>query len=278
MLSVHTAALAALVVSGVGACAVTVPKELLDARAAYDRARHGRAATLAASDLDRAKSALRNAEQAFHDEPRAQTTRDMAYVALRRSQLAEVTASRTAEANMLQQAALDLQMAQAQKQDETSGALTLAQAARATARLKTDEADQRSKALEVRLNKLADVKEDARGTIVTLSGSALFRANKATLRPGAESRLNDVSDALLSSKERGITVEGYTDSRGSDEANDALSQQRAEAVRGYLVSRGYEGARITARGLGKLQPIASNDNAEGRANNRRVEIVLAPVN
>jgi outer membrane protein OmpA-like peptidoglycan-associated protein len=270
-------ALAAVFASGFGACAVAVPKELTDARAAYDRASHGPAVTLAPTDLHKAKSALNQAELAFREDPKEQGTRDLAYVALRRSQLAEVTASRASEAGVKEQAEQDLQRAQAQKQAETSGALTQAQADLSASRLKTDEANLRTKALEERLAKLADVKEDARGTIVTLSGSVLFPSNKATLLPAAEARLNDVSEALMSTKERGITIEGYTDSRGSDDTNIALSQRRAEAVRTYLVARGYEGDRIQARGLGKSQPIASNDNAEGRANNRRVEIVLAPM-
>jgi outer membrane protein OmpA-like peptidoglycan-associated protein len=266
-----------LLACGITACAVAVPKELADARSAYDRASHGQAATLAPSDLHKAKTALNDAEQAFRDNPEEQATRDRAYVALRRSQLAEVMASRAAETNVKEQAEQDLQKAQAEKQTQTTGALNQAQADLATAQQKTDEADRRTKALEERLTKLAEVKEDARGTIVTLSGSVLFPSNKATLLPAAETRLNEVSDALLSTKERGITIEGYTDSRGADDANVALSQRRAEAVRAYLVSRGYEGDRIQARGLGKSQPIASNDSAEGRANNRRVEIVLAPI-
>jgi outer membrane protein OmpA-like peptidoglycan-associated protein len=233
--------------------------------------------TLAPTDLHKAKSALSQAEQAFRDDPKEQGTRDLAYVALRRSQLAEVMASRASEVSVKEQAEQDLKKAQAQKQTETTGALTQAQADLTAARLKTDEANLRTKALEERLTKLADVKEDARGTIVTLSASVLFPSNNATLLPAAETRLNDVSEALLSTKERNITIERYTDSRGSDDTNIALSQRRAEAVRSYLVSRGYEGDRIQAHGLGKSQPIASNDNAEGRANNRRVEIVLAPM-
>lgn len=278
MINTHKFALAAVfLASGLGACAVAVPKELADARTAYDRASHGPAATLAPSDLHKAKSALNSAEEAFRDEPDDQATRDLAYVALRRSQFAEVMASRASEVNIKEQAEQDLKKAQAQKQAETTGALSQAQTDLAASRQKIDEANLRTKALEERLTKLADVKEDARGTVVTLSGSVLFPSNKATLLPEAETRLHEVSEALLSSKERSITIEGYTDSRGSDDANIALSQRRAEAVRNYLVSRGYEGDRIQARGLGKSQPIASNDNAEGRANNRRVEIVLAPM-
>lgn len=276
MRNTHRIGLAALFVGGLGACAVAVPKELADARTAYDRASHGQAASLAPSDLHKAKTALDRAEEAFRDEPSEQATRNLAYVALRKTELAEVMASRASEGNVKEKAEQDLQNAQAQKQTETTGALNQANADLAASRQKTDDANQRNKALEERLTKLADVKQDARGTILTLSGSVLFPSNKATLLPAAETRLNDVSDALLSNKERSITIEGYTDSRGTDDANVALSQRRAEAVRAYLVSRGYEGDRIQARGLGKSQPIASNDNAEGRANNRRVEIVLAP--
>lgn len=277
MLNTHTFGFSVLLVGALGACSVAVPKELADARSAYDRASHGKAVTLAPSDLHKAKSALSAAEEAFRDEPDDQATRDLAYVALRRSQLAEVMASRAEEGNVKEKAEQELQNAQAQKQTETTGALNQAQADLAAANTKTDEANQRAKAMEERLAKLADVKQDARGTVLTLSGSVLFPSNKSTLLPAAETRLNEVSEALLSNKERKITIEGYTDSRGTDDANIALSQRRAEAVRTYLVSRGYEGDLVQARGLGKSQPIASNDSAEGRANNRRVEIVLAPL-
>jgi outer membrane protein OmpA-like peptidoglycan-associated protein len=260
------------------ACATAVPKELVDARAAYDRASHGQATKLAPADLHKARSALDKAEQAFVSDPGDQSTRDLAYVAQRKSQLAEVTASRASEANTKEQAEQDLGKAQAQKQLDTSGALTQARADLATSQQNATEANLRTKAMEARLSELANVKEDARGTVVTLSGSVLFPSNKSTLLPAAETRLSQVSEALMSSKERSIRVEGYTDSRGTDDANIALSQRRAEAVRTYLVSRGYEPDRIQAQGMGKSQPIASNDNAEGRANNRRVEIVLGPVN
>lgn len=258
------------------ACAVAVPKELADARAAYGRASHGPAATLAPADLHKAKSALDQAELAFVDNPSDQATRDLAYVSQRKSQLAEVMASRAAESNVKDQAEQDLDKAQAQKQLATTGALTQARADLATSEQNASDANQRSKAMEERLARLANVREDQRGTIVTLSGSVLFSSNQSTLLPAAEMRLNEVGEALMTSKERSITIEGHTDSRGTDAANVSLSQRRADAVRSYLVSRGYEPDRIRARGMGRAQPIASNDSAEGRANNRRVEIVLGP--
>jgi len=78
----------------------------------------------------------------------------------------------------------------------------------------------------------------------------------------------------MSVRERNIIVEGHTDSRGSESYNQGLSQRRADAVRNYLVQQGYPGDRIQARGMGKGTPIASNSSSEGRANNRRVEIVI----
>lgn len=266
---------------GLVGCATAVPKELSDARAAYDRASHGEAVTLAPTDLHKAKTALDTAEGAFKDDPDEPATRDLAYVALRRAQLAEVTASRAAKTAVKEGAEEDLQKAQAQQQVDTNVALTKArsdltasQQDTATANQATADANARTKAMEERLLKLANTKTDARGTVVTLSGSVLFASNKSALLPGAEARLNEVSDALLDAKEHNIRIEGYTDSRGSDGRNMILSQERAEAVRTYLVGRGYEADRIRAQGMGKSSPIASNDDAEGRANNRRVEIVI----
>jgi outer membrane protein OmpA-like peptidoglycan-associated protein len=83
-----------------------------------------------------------------------------------------------------------------------------------------------------------------------------------------------VAEVLLTSRERKLTVEGYTDSQGSVNFNLDLSQRRADAVRSYLVERGYQGDLIQAHGLGKGNPIADNGSAEGRANNRRVEIII----
>jgi outer membrane protein OmpA-like peptidoglycan-associated protein len=94
------------------------------------------------------------------------------------------------------------------------------------------------------------------------------------LLPEARSRLDQVSDVLLSTRERNIMVEGHTDSQGSNSYNMDLSQRRADSVRNYIVQRGYESDLIKARGLGEGNPIADNGSAEGRANNRRVEIII----
>jgi outer membrane protein OmpA-like peptidoglycan-associated protein len=83
-----------------------------------------------------------------------------------------------------------------------------------------------------------------------------------------------VANALLAIRARNLIVEGHTDSRGTDAYNRSLSQRRADAVRDYLIQRGYPAEHIQSRGQGEGSPIASNASAEGRANNRRVEIVI----
>ena len=124
------------------------------------------------------------------------------------------------------------------------------------------------------LDKLAAVKEEARGLVITLSGSVLFASDASTLLPAAQEQLNHVADALLTTKDRKLTIEGHTDSQGSSGYNQGLAQKRADVVRSYLISRGYSADLIQAVGVGEDRPVATNDNAEGRANNRRVEIVV----
>jgi outer membrane protein OmpA-like peptidoglycan-associated protein len=127
------------------------------------------------------------------------------------------------------------------------------------------------------LARIAAVKQEARGTVITLSGSVLFESAQATLLPSALVKLNDVADALTKSDpESRMVVEGHTDSQGTGTFNRELSQRRADSVRDYLVSRGIAADRIRAQGMGSDRPVASNANPEGRANNRRVEIVVEP--
>ena len=102
--------------------------------------------------------------------------------------------------------------------------------------------------------------------------------DKPVLLPTAQTRLAQMADALLQTKERNLTVEGHTDSSGSANYNLDLSQRRAEAVQSFLVGRGYDPARIQATGVGEARQVADNGSAEGRANNRRVEIVVSQDN
>jgi outer membrane protein OmpA-like peptidoglycan-associated protein len=270
----HSVLTALLLGAAVSACAHTVPKELAHARTAYERASHGSTAQRAPAALHKARTSLDTAEQAFEDEGDSQITKDLAYVALRKVQLADVTAVRAAQADVKEQADLAFKQAQARKQADTTEALAQTQAELSASQQDTSAAQRERDALSERLSQLASVREDERGTVVSLSGSLLFPSNKATLTSAAQARLREVSEALMSAPDRQINIEGFTDSRGSDERNMALSQQRADAVRRYLVSRGLPSDRIQAEGKGESQPIASNDDPDGRANNRRVEIVL----
>jgi outer membrane protein OmpA-like peptidoglycan-associated protein len=125
----------------------------------------------------------------------------------------------------------------------------------------------------LRLNKFADVKEDERGTIITLAGGIPFASGKADLKPVAVDRLKIVAE-VLKGTQRTILVEGHTDSTGKAEKNLALSQARAETVRKYLVADGIPDAQIRAVGVGQERPVADNKTSAGRAKNRRVEVVL----
>jgi outer membrane protein OmpA-like peptidoglycan-associated protein len=123
------------------------------------------------------------------------------------------------------------------------------------------------------LGKIAAVRQEARGMVITLSGSVLFASGKSELLPSAQQRLDQVAVALKTGN-RSILIEGYTDSRGSNVHNQQLSQSRAQSVLDYLTPRGVQPDRLRAVGLGSTKPIAENNTAEGRANNRRVEIVI----
>ena len=109
--------------------------------------------------------------------------------------------------------------------------------------------------------------------VLTIPGSVLFATGKSSMMPGAQSKLNEVADALKG-LDRDIIVEGHTDSQGSEASNMTLSQTRANNVRDYLVAHGVPANRIRAEGEGEAKPVADNRTAEGRANNRRVEIIV----
>jgi OOP family OmpA-OmpF porin len=99
-----------------------------------------------------------------------------------------------------------------------------------------------------------------------------FEFNRAQLTPNAETILNGVAETLISSPGFTVELQGHTDSKGSDSYNMNLSQNRAKSVKTYLVNNGVASNRLTARGYGEEQPVASNDNSDGRAQNRRVEL------
>jgi outer membrane protein OmpA-like peptidoglycan-associated protein len=128
--------------------------------------------------------------------------------------------------------------------------------------------------LRLQLNTILETRESARGLIVNIN-DVLFDFNKFTLKPGAREKLAKVAGILLAYPGLKVQLEGHTDSVGTEEYNMKLSNERAGAVRDYLVSQSVLTANLTATGLGKASPVASNDTAAGRQQNRRVEMVVS---
>jgi outer membrane protein OmpA-like peptidoglycan-associated protein len=134
---------------------------------------------------------------------------------------------------------------------------------------------ERIESMQQELSKLAQTRTSDRGFIVTLPG-LFFDSGKSVLKPGARNTLAKIADQLRMNPDARIEIEGHTDSVGTDALNQKLSEKRAAAVRDYLASRGIPGTRITMAGLGEGSPVASNDTAAGRQQNRRVELVISP--
>jgi len=265
------------------ACAASTPTpELVSARQAYDRARTDPTASLVPDSVLSAKQSLDKAEEVHEKDPQSDAERSYAYVAQRRAELA-LALGENAKAKQQADAAA-AQYVQLQDKLRTSAVAQLgaernqvnqlgSQLAQTQAGLSAAEA-RAARAMES-LKKISQVKEEARGMVITLSGQVLFVTGKSELLPAARDQLDQVAAALKDQGEmKPIVVEGYTDSVGSDSANQKLSKDRAEAVRAYLVSKGVPSEKITSVGKGEANPVASNDTPDGRANNRRVEIVV----
>jgi outer membrane protein OmpA-like peptidoglycan-associated protein len=255
-------------------CATAQPsKELVDAREAYSRAEKGKAAQYNPAAVHEAKTALQRAEKSFEDDPDSDAARDDAYVALRRSERAEVEASTMAWQQRQEKAKSEAAQAQAKGLQKAETELAATKAQLEQEKLAREQAEAKAKES---LDKLAAgaVKQDERGTVITLAGGVLFASNKSTLLPGATQSLDQITEALKSEPNKHILIEGHTDSRGSDATNQALSKARADSVAAYFTSRGIPSDRVSTAGLGESRPVADNNTAEGRANNRRVEIVI----
>jgi outer membrane protein OmpA-like peptidoglycan-associated protein len=128
--------------------------------------------------------------------------------------------------------------------------------------------------LSEQLNKVLATRDSARGLIVSMS-DVLFDTGKFSLKTGAREKLAKVAGILIAYPTLAIEVGGYTDNVGGDEMNQKLSENRASAVRDYLVEQGVGTASLTAKGFGNTLPVASNENASGRQENRRVELVVS---
>jgi outer membrane protein OmpA-like peptidoglycan-associated protein len=265
------------------ACGSSAPtQELVDARRAYERAQVSPATEYTPDELLTARQALDRAEAAHEDDPGSNTEAHLAYLAARKAQLAaargEMAQAKASEAKAKATYQAQLEKTATSSQDQlakTRGELEEAREATSTAEAARQAAERRAAAALQSLSQVATVKEEQRGMVITLSGSVLFPSGGATLSPIARQSLDQVAEALKQqAPETPLIIEGHTDSRGSDATNERLSQERAQAVASYLATRGIDESRIQVVGRGEEQPIASNDTTDGRASNRRVEIVV----
>lgn len=288
-----TLAAAALLAAG---CASTQrPESLSRAEGIYERLAATGADTRVAGEMLRAREAISTAQVAVQRRQNREYVGGLSHIALRSAQTAEAADARIAArraADSLQQARLQrlltlsesqrAQLAQQQQLSEQEIAalrernINVTQQADSLRR----EAERANAALQQALQQLrslvveiTNLRETSRGLVISLS-DILFDVNKATLKPGAEANLGRIAAILKQYPDKRISVEGHTDSQGSDEYNMRLSQDRANSVRASLVAGGVPDALITAQGFGEGQPVATNETAAGRQQNRRVEIVL----
>jgi outer membrane protein OmpA-like peptidoglycan-associated protein len=265
------------------------PKALVDARSEFQQAKTGVAIRLDPTDVHEADLALQKAEQAWDSEPDDPNTIDLAVIAQRKAQIAEAQANAlkssqdtdAAKRELMNVTSNQLQAARGQL-DQTKMALNKTQEQlqseqQLSAQQKQQLSDLESKLKDARdtIAKIAAVKDDDRGMVITLQGEVLFKTGKWDLKAGAMAKLDQIADALRG-KEQPIVVYGYTDNVGAADMNMDLSQKRAQAVRDYLVTKGIPQDLITAQGKGPADPISDNGSVEGRAANRRVELVVQP--
>jgi len=259
------------------------------------------AANAQAQTQAQADDATRQKEQAQSDQARAEFAKAQAESDTARAQLAKTQAesdvvnAQTAKAQAESETAraqadaanakADSDKALADSQASSANALSAAQADAEQSRLaaqqaqlsvqqaETDKAAMRTR-LSEQLNTILQTRDSARGLIVSMS-DVLFDTGKYSLKPGAREKLAKVAGILLAYPGLDIAVGGYTDNVGGDAMNQRLSENRAGSVRDYLVQQGVATNSVTARGFGNSLAVATNDNATGRQQNRRVELVVS---
>jgi outer membrane protein OmpA-like peptidoglycan-associated protein len=185
---------------------------------------------------------------------------------------AESDAARAQAATAATEAAAAASVAAAQA-DADQARAAAEQAQQTAQKADSDKAAMRAQ-LSQQLNLILETRDSARGLIISMS-DVLFDTAKFSLKPGAREKLAKVAGILIAYPGLNIEVGGYTDNVGGDDMNQTLSENRAGAVRDYLVQQGVPNASVTAKGYGNTLPVASNDNASGRQENRRVELVVS---
>lgn len=204
----------------------------------------------------------------------AQARADMAAAEKAKAEAEAARQAALAQQQQAEQARLAaLAQQQALQQEAEKARLAAGEAERLRAQAETDKENLRRQLLE-QFSMILQTRDSARGLIVNMS-DVLFDTGKWTLRPGAREKLAKVAGIVLAHPGLRLEVEGHTDSVGSDDYNMKLSDQRAKSVREYLMAQGITDDNITARGFGETTPVAANDSAAGRQQNRRVELVVS---
>jgi outer membrane protein OmpA-like peptidoglycan-associated protein len=249
------------------------------AREAVQRAEDARIMTIRkikAEDDEAQRAARVQAEQnAEESRQRAEESRrqaEEAQLAQQKSALAQEEASKRAEAEAAQRAQAEAATAAAQA--EAQKAQQARQEAEQRAQQAAQEEQQARERLKQQLSAVLETRETARGLIMEMP-DVLFDFGKYTLKPTAREKLAKVSGILLAHPDLKVQIEGHTDSIGSEEYNQKLSEERAGSVKDYLVTQSVQDNNVTAEGFGKSNPIADNSTAAGRAKNRRVELVVS---
>jgi outer membrane protein OmpA-like peptidoglycan-associated protein len=242
-----------------------VKMEFTYARSATERAEDARLVTLR-------KQAEERQQQEKDDRIAAQQQAAQSQMQAQQSQLDAANAQAKADAAAAAQA--QAEAAKARADAEAANARAAAAEAQHRAQASQQDAEATREKLRAQLNSVLATSESARGLIVNLS-DVLFDTAKYTLKPNTQVALAKVATILSLYPSLKVQVEGYTDSVGSDAYNQKLSENRANAVHDFLVQNGVPAANVTAMGYGKADPVADNSTAAGRAQNRRVNLVVS---
>ena len=231
-------------------------------------------------EADRKKhEAEANTAGAVRDRDESDRKKHEAEEAARRAQGAQANAEADSDRNRAAAAASDQQTQDARNAQASAEADSdRNRAAAASSDLRAQDAVRDREELRAKLlqqfNLILETRDTARGLVVNMS-DVLFDSGQYTLRPLAREKLAKISGIVLAYPTLMLAVEGNTDSVGTEEFNQTLSEKRAESVRGYLTKQGVPESSTTAAGFGKTRPIASNDTSDGRQQNRRVELIVS---
>ena len=279
---------AACVVLAACASVTPTPAALTQAQSLYASLDTAHADQRVEGDMIRARASIDTARTAVEQGANVVYVEGVAEIALRTVQIAEarfararaqsatdslqhLKLTRELAAAQARQAALEIQRAEAERRAAaaTARADSLRQAAdAANAQLEQAMAQLRTLVVEI-----TDLRQTARGLVISLSG-ILFDRGEASLKRGAEATVRRISSVLKQYPDHKISIEGYTDSTGTDAFNQQLSENRAAAVRNVLVAGGLDSSAISVHGYGKSSPVATNATPDGRQQNRRVEVVV----